>query len=291
MLDKFPIQEIENREKGYPETLKTITKPPQKIFFRGVLPLAGEKCFAIVGTRRASDYGKEAAFNFAKTLSLSGITIVSGMALGIDTWAHKGALSGNGKTIAVLGAGLGESSIYPQENLKLAKEILEKGGGIVSEYIDESPGFKGNFLQRNRLISGLSLGVLVIEAKIKSGALNTASWAKKQNKKVFALPGAVNWPNSRGCHLLIKQGVKLAETPKDILEELGLKTILQRNKTPQGNTEQAIYNCLKNGPLHIDKIIEITKIKSPEALGCMSLMEIQEKVKNFGANIYGLVKN
>ncbi|MDD5750861.1 MAG: DNA-processing protein DprA [Candidatus Pacebacteria bacterium] len=287
-LEKWLIRKIEHSSEEYPSLLGQIAKPAEALYFRGDFLAKDEKCFAIVGTRLASDYGKEIAFSVARDLTRAGLTIVSGMALGIDTWAHKGALENNGRTIAILGAGLGEKTIFPRQNLKLARAILEKNGCLISEYPPEYPAAKFTFLERNRIIAGISEGVLIVEAKIKSGALNTAAWARKQGKKIFAVPGDIHKPNSQGCHLLIKQGARLAESANDILKDLGIpRTIAQesRGSTPE---EQMILDALRKGAADIDKIIEITKLPAQLVSVNLSIMEIDNKVKNLGGNTYAL---
>ena len=282
ILGDFPVKEGKLDIKGFPE----------KIYFRGVLPdltSQQEKYFAIVGTRRTSEYGKEQAFRFAKELSLSGLTIVSGMALGIDTMAHKGALAGSGKTIAILGTGLAEKTIYPQENLRLAKEILEKGGCLISEYTPEQRSFASYFLKRNGLISALSLGVLVIEAKIKSGALNTANWAQKQKKQVFAIPGNITSLNSMGCNLLIQKGAILTQSPKDILNFFKISYDKTYQKINRNQEEMIILKALRAGALTADQIIEKTGLKPEKVLRAISTLELADKVKNLFGNSY--IKN
>jgi len=215
------IKTIKLEDKNYPLLLRKIFNPPKTLYVRGEI-LRNEKCFAIVGTRRCSEYGKDIAFSIARDLSKAGLTIVSGMATGIDTWAHKGTLDANGRTIAVLGTGIDEKTIYPKENIKLSQKILKNKGCLISEYPAETRGTKFSFPERNRIISGLSLGVLVVEANFGSGALITARYAKEQNKKVFTIPGSIHSINSRGCHDLIKKGAKLVENANDILKELSL---------------------------------------------------------------------
>lgn len=286
LLGEFPLKEITLKDENFPGSLKNIPQAPQKLYFRGVLPSKSEKCFAIVGTRRATEYGKEQAFRFAKELSQAGLTIISGLAVGIDTMAHKGALAGSGKTIAFLGTGLSEKTIYPQENLKLAKEILEKGGCLISEYEAEQRSFASYFLKRNGLISALSLGVLVIEAKIKSGALNTASWALKQNKQVFAIPGNITSLNSMGCNLLIQKGALLTQNPKDILNffKISYDKIYQGAK---GSKEELlILKVLQNGALTADQIIEKTDLKPEQVLRVISTLELADSIKNIFGNKY-----
>lgn len=285
-LDVNKIKIVEEKDDNYPDALKIIPDRPKTLYVRGEIK-KDEKCFAIVGTRRCSDYGKEIAFSIAQGLSQAGLTIVSGMARGIDTFAHKGALSNQGRTIAVLGTGLDEKTIYPQENIKLSKEILENHGCLISEYPVGSPGLRGNFPRRNRIISGLSLGVLVVEAKYKSGALITAKLAKKQEKMLFAIPGSIHALNSKGPHLLIKKGAKLVETANDILEELGLFKKTKKG-TIQGKTleQRLILDVLKQGGLHIDKVTEKTKLLPRTISIALSIMEAEGKIKNLGNNVY-----
>ncbi len=282
---KSEIKKIEVGEENYPLLLKKIPNSPKILYCRGEIK-KDEACLAIVGTRRYSRYGKENAFSLAKHLAMAGITIVSGLARGIDTFAHLGALEAGGRTIAVLGTGLDEKSIYPKENLKLAKKILEKGSCLLSEYPTGTPGWKENFPQRNRIISGLSLGVLVIEAKLKSGALITAKWAKIQERKLFALPGSIYSLNSNGPHFLIKKGAKLVENANDILAELKLKPFEKKEIKGKNPEQSLILKILQNGSLTIDEIIEKTNFPSQKVSTILTLMEIEDKVKNLGGNIY-----
>lgn len=288
-LEKYPIQEIHLEDKTYPAKLKEIKTAPKVLYFRGVLPNNQIQCLAIVGTRRASDYGKDIAFRFASELAKNGLTIVSGMALGIDSFAHQGTLDANGKTIAILGTGLSEKNIYPQENLKLAKQILDQDGCLISEYPTEFHGERFTFLQRNRLIAGLSLGVLVIEAKIKSGALNTAHWAKKQQKQIFAIPGSIYSQNSQGCHFLIKSGAILVEKPQDILKALCLKNLFTKQEAIAINPEEKlILGILSQSPANIDQIIEKTNLSSAQISSLLMEMEMADKIRNISGNTYAL---
>jgi len=290
------IKKIKIKDKEYPQLLKKIEHPPGLLYVKGTIPKG--PCFSIVGTRRCSSYGKQIAFKIAKDLAETGLIIVSGMAKGIDTFVHKGCLEGNGKTIAVLGTGLDKNSIYPKENTRLANEIIKKGGCLISEHPSEVPGFKSNFPQRNRIISGLSIGVLIVEAKTKSGALITAKWAKKQNKKIFAVPGSIFSSNSKGPHSLIKNGAILVEKTEDILKKLEFSKKLelsfskrnsnQKQTMPKTLKESIILKILRQGPLHIEKIIEQTDLKPQEILSILAIMEIDGKIKNLGNNIYAI---
>jgi len=276
-------------DKNYPKLLKKIKDAPEVIYYRGELN-PSEQCFAIVGTRRFSSYGKQVALEIAGDLAETGLTIVSGLAPGIDTFAHTAAVERRKRTIAVLGTGLDEKSIYPQSNLKLAQRILETGGCLISEYPPGTRGTQFTFPKRNRIISGLSLGILVVEAKERSGALITAEWAKKQGRKIFAIPGPIHSLNSRGCHYLIKQGAKLVERANDILKELNLPYSTSGVGYLTGGTpeENLILEVLKEGPLYIDKIIEKTKLSAQKVASNLAILEIKGKVKNLGANVYAV---
>ena len=214
------IEEIFIEDKEYPEQLKNIYDPPLKLYVLGNKEILNQKGIAIVGTRKATEYGKKVAFQFAKELCGKGINIISGLAVGIDTYAHMGAIQPKctGKTIAVLGSGLDE--IYPKENIDLAKQIIKSGGCIISEYPIGTKPENLNFPQRNRIISGLSEGVLVVEASEKSGSLITADFALEHGREVFAVPGNIYSNVSRGTNNLIKQGAKLVDNYMDIINEI-----------------------------------------------------------------------
>ncbi len=282
------IKTISIKDSNYPKLLKKIKDPPKILYYSGELK-ADENCFAIVGTRRYSSYGKQVALEMAGDLSEVGLTIVSGLAPGIDTFSHQAVVERKKRTIAVLGTGLDKKSIYPKSNLDLAKEIIENKGCLISEYPSETRGTKFTFPQRNRIISGLSQGVLVIEAKEKSGALITANFAFSQKRKVLAVPGQIYSSNSKGPHLLIKRGAKLVENANDILQELNLPKIT-RPGLVEGETleENLILEILKEEALYIDKIIEKTKIPAAVIASTLAILEIKGKVRNLGSNIYAI---
>jgi DNA processing protein len=203
---------------AYPRALLDIPDPPLMLYVKGRLGLLASPALAVVGSRNATAQGVANAEKFSETLSQGGLTIVSGLALGIDTAAHKGGLSGKGSTVAVIGTGA--DIVYPARNRGLAHQIADDGC-IISEYALGTPAIAANFPRRNRIISGLARGVLVIEAAAQSGSLITARMAGEQGRDVFAIPGSIHSPLSKGCHLLIKQGAKLVESAQDILEEFG----------------------------------------------------------------------
>jgi len=285
-----PIRILKIEDKNYPKLLKEIKEPPKVLYYRGELN-PGDQCFAIVGTRRCSDYGKQVALEMAGDLAEAGLIIVSGLAPGIDTFAHTATVERKKRTIAVLGTGIDEKTIYPQSNLKLAQRILETGGCLISEYPPGTPGSKFTFPQRNRIISGLSLGVLVIEAKEKSGALITANWAKKQGRKIFAIPGLIHSLNSKGPHYLIKNGAKLVENANDILKELNLpagRQVYQKGIIGETLEENLILKALEEEALYVDKIIEKTRLPAATVASTLSILEIKGKVRNLGNNVYAI---
>ncbi|MBU0694284.1 MAG: DNA-processing protein DprA [Candidatus Omnitrophica bacterium] len=218
LISKEKIEVIDIFDENYPSFLKEISYPPLVLYIKGDSGVLNKTLFAIVGTRIPTFYGISMAEDFSCKLSSLGFVIVSGLARGIDTAAHKGAIK-KGETVAVLGSGL--LNIYPGENKKLAQKISEKGA-IISEFPLGEPPLRENFPRRNRIVSGLSRGVLVVEAAIRSGALITARLALEQNREVFALPGKADSPLSKGTHSLIKEGAKLVDSLEDILEELNM---------------------------------------------------------------------
>lgn len=214
------IEEISINNKSYPQELKNIYNPPVKLYALGNIEILNKKGIAIVGSRKATEYGQKVTLKISKELSEKGFNIISGLAKGIDTYAHIGNIVSNnlGKTIAVLGSSI--DNIYPKENRKLAIEIIKKGGCIISEYPIGSKIYPKNFPERNRIISGLSKAVVVVEATEKSGALITADFALEQGREVFAVPGSIFCKNSVGTNFLIKQGANIVTTIDDIIIQL-----------------------------------------------------------------------
>lgn len=276
-LEKEGIDLITINNSLYPLLLKQIPYPPFGIYVKGKLTDSILN-LAVVGTRKPSDYGKIVVQKIIKELISYGIVIVSGLAYGIDTIAHKSALENNGKTIAVLASGL--NKITPVINKKLSSKII-KNGALISEYHPDFPSLKHNFAWRNRIISGLSIGTLVIEAKEKSGALITANFAFQQKRKVFAIPGSIFNENSVGCNNLIKKGAKLITIAEDIIEEID-KSLLKKkieiikNQTNLTENEKLILNFLsKEKPISLDKILEITNLKANEAMVILTELELK----------------
>lgn len=264
LVKKYGLKIMTYEDKDYPENLKNISDPPIILYIKGELRPEDKIAIAIVGSRRASFYGLSCAERFASDLSEQGLTVVSGMAAGIDTYAHKGALKKQGRTIAVMGSGF--EHIYPAQNKELVEEISQNGA-VISEFPLETRPLRQNFPQRNRVISGLSLGVLVVEAARNSGALITADFALEQGREVFALPGKVDSHTSFGTNTLIKQGAKLVSCIDDILEEFNLAIseptqpagLLDKNSPSNlGNEEGNLYDLLSEQPITLDEIAEKT---------------------------------
>ncbi|MBI2010637.1 MAG: DNA-protecting protein DprA [Candidatus Colwellbacteria bacterium] len=254
-------------DSGYPFLLKEIPDPPQKLYCRGELPEAGTPCLALVGTRKASPAGLKLAESMAAELVSAGIVIVSGLAMGIDTAAHEGALKGGGRTVAVLGNGL--NKIYPAQNEKLAEVIIKMGGAVISEYEPDEESFPNHFIERNRIISGLSLGVIVVEAPVYSGALTTARFAAEQGRDVWVVPGPITHPNYVGSHALIRDGATLITKVSEVLEDLGLDSVIEKLNLnlESGSAEEKIVKVITEAEtgLNIDRITELTKLE-PQAL-------------------------
>ncbi len=286
-VNQAQIEIITIKDVAYPRLLKEIYAPPALLYVRGSLKKEDSVAIAIVGTRKISSYGRQITPLLSAALSQSGLTIVSGLAKGIDTLAHQTALQNNGRTIAVLGSGIDQQSIYPPVNKELASSVA-KQGALISEYPPATKPVAGNFPRRNRVIAGLSLGTVVIEAPNKSGALITARDALEQNREVFAVPGHILSPNTAGPHGLIKLGAKLVSQASDIIEELNLTSSFVRQALPRPDNEEEkiILKNLSYQPLHIDKIIKQTRLSTTIVNSTLALMEIKGKVKNIGAGQY-----
>jgi DNA processing protein len=283
---------IRKGQPGYPDLLSHIADPPEQLYCRGNISLLDSFCLGVVGTRKASDYGRQATSDIVGVLAGAGITIVSGLASGIDTAAHRATLDAAGKTIAVFGTGVDDPNIYPKDNLALAHEIIAKDGLLVSEY---EPGVHGQpwmFPMRNRIISGLSRGVLVVEADKISGSLITAKQALEQNRDVFAVPGSIYWPRSVGTNLLIQQGAKPVATASDILESYQMRQELlpEMAVSTEDPVQQSILALLHtNGPMHLDAIGAGAGFEIPRVMAAIALLEIKSSIRHQGGGIYRLV--
>ncbi len=274
-------------DQDYPPLLKQIGNPPLVLFIKGAAEILSLPQMGIVGSRRVSPYGLKHTAAFAGDLARTGLIVTSGLALGVDTLAHRGALSAGGLTVAVMGTGL--SAIYPPGNTRLAAEIVAKGGALISEFPLASGPKAYHFPRRNRIISGLSKGVLVIEAAIRSGSLITAQHATEQGREVFALPGPIQSSLSHGCHALIRQGAKLVETVTDILEELNMSyhpiavefspPLAIMPKTPSG-FEQKIYEQIGATATSLDEIILRSGLTASEVSSILLVLELQGHIQS-----------
>ncbi|MCF6336982.1 MAG: DNA-processing protein DprA [Gammaproteobacteria bacterium] len=273
----------------YPALLKEIPDPPPILFVRGDINLLTQPQLAIVGSRNPSASGSQLAHDFAASLTRHGLTITSGLALGIDAASHQGALNADGKTIAVAGTGL--DRIYPARHRELGHHIAEQGA-LVSEFPPGTPPIASNFPRRNRIISGLSLGVLVIEAALKSGSLITARLASEQGREVFAIPGSIHNPLARGCHMLIQQGAKLTMEISDILEELAplAAFVVEHGGTPSNATpvgepvfsDHPFLEKMGFEPISIDALVERSGLTAEAVSSMLLTLEIQGIVASTG---------
>lgn len=272
-------------ETGYPDLLSEIASPPPLLFVRGDVTLLGDPQLAMVGTRNPTPGGRETAHAFAAHLARCGLAITSGLALGIDAESHRGALAAGGRTIAVIGTG--SDRIYPARHRQLAHEIAESGA-VVSEFPLGTRVLPCNFPRRNRLIAGLSVGTLVTEAAVGSGSLITARLAVDQGREVFAIPGSIHNPMSRGCHMLIRQGAKLVETADDVLEELAavVRGLLAANEAPESDPEARpdgqplpeharLLELMGYDPVSVDTLVERSRLTPAEVSSMLLIMELQ----------------
>lgn len=266
-------------DENYPPLLKEIAAPPTILFASGNISKLASAQLAIVGSRNPSPSGSETAYLFATELAQAGLTITSGLAIGIDSKSHQGAIDAKKITIAVLGTGI--DIIYPRSNLNLAKNIIANEGLLLSEFPIGTPPEAKNFPQRNRIISGLSLGTLVVEATLRSGSLITARYASEQGREVFAIPGSIHNPGARGCHLLIRQGAKLVETVSDILEELNIaKTtpLLTAKCTKTKNNldlkQQKLLECMDFEITPVDILIARSGFTAQEVAATLMSLEL-----------------
>ena len=287
---KMKVEVVTYYSSHYPEMLKETATPPLVLYCKGNIDLLSTECFSVVGTRRATRYGKKITEQFAKQLAQAGFTIVSGLADGIDTVAHRATLAVNGSTIAVLGGGLLE--IYPTSNIDLAKEIEEKGL-LVSEYKPHHKPASFHFPVRNRIIAGMSKGILIPEASLKSGSMHTKEYALEANRDLFVVPGNIDSPQSEGCNSIIKalQGVAVT-SPEDILNsygkvvgKAGFKKPLQLQLTIE---EKLIIDTIGNEEAHYEELLLKTKLDSKNLNSLLTVMQVRGIIKKLPGNLYSL---
>jgi DNA processing protein len=290
-LAQAGVQVLTWDDEAYPPNLRQVYNAPPVLYIRGRLETRDEWAVAVVGTRRATVYGKEAARMLASDLTRAGVTVVSGMAHGIDTIAHQAALEAGGRTVAVFGCGV--DVIYPARNRHLATEIVQRGA-LVSEYPLGTRPEAGNFPPRNRIISGLSLGTVVVESDRGGGALITAGFAAEQGRDVFAVPGSVFARTSRGTNRLIQQGAKMVCDVNDVLEELNLTMVSQqaaaRAVIPDNEDESAVLEHLSAEPKHVDELSRALRLPIARVTSTLALMELKGMVRQVGGMKYVLAR-
>jgi DNA processing protein len=289
-LDSENIKLLFYKQENYPVLLKEIPKFPPLLYYRGTLDTADELCVAVVGSRKITTYGLTVIPDLISPIVDAGVTIVSGMAFGVDSEAHKQSILKNQRTIAVLGGGLDDKSLYPKHHQLLAQEILDAGGALVSEYPIGTPNFKQNFVARNRIISGLSVATVVIECDLESGSLITAKHALDQNRQVFAVPGPIYAEMSKGPNNLIKMGAKLVTEANDILEDLNLKTLPEQKQTQLTflgtPDEMLVLKLLSKQPKNINAIIKESGLEAGKVTSALTFLEMKGRVKNLGGQQY-----
>ena len=287
LLARHKVQAMTWHDPGYPRLLKEIDDLPPVLYVRGE-PLSQEElCIAVVGTRRPTAYGRQVAEELSHGLARSGVTVVSGLARGIDAAAHKAALEASGRTVAVLASGL--DVIYPREHAKLALQISERGA-LVSDYPLGTQPRGDYFPRRNRIMSGLSLGVVVVEGDMQSGAMITARLAAEQNREVFAVPGSIFSPQSRGPNSLIQEGAKLVRNVEDILEELNLSMVPQQLELKEPvaatDTEVTLMRYLTHEPLHVDEVCHRSGLPIATVSSILAMLELKGLARQIGPMSY-----
>ena len=280
---------IELENKLYPKILKNIKKAPKKLYINGNLDILNSNCIAIVGSRKNTKYGEKWCKKFAQEFIKYNLTIVSGMALGIDKIAHKTAIRNGGKTIAVLPSGL--ENIYPEENLELYNEIILNGGCVISEYEPKINASSKNFLERNRIVSGLSLGTVVIEAAYRSGTSVTAKIAKEQGRDVFCIPGSLDNLKSIGTNNLIKEFAKIVTSPKDVINNYNFlhKIVVNSNTLVEEQISEEykkIYSLITDIPININDIAKKSLLELREVSSKLTMLELDGKVVKLPGNMY-----
>ena len=290
-MERFNVSVYTCHDSAYPGRLKEIYDYPPVIYVRGSLIPEDEWSVAVVGTRRATVYGRQVAEEISADLVRNNITVVSGLAKGIDSVAHLSALEAGGRTLAIFASGL--DTVYPAENADLARRIIENGA-LITEYPLGTKPRADNFPRRNRIMSGISLGVLVIEAGESSGAIITANIALEQNREVFAIPGSILSPVSKGTNQLIQDGAKLVRSYWDVLEELNLTAVAQQIEMkvtiPPSDTEALLLGKLGAEPTHIDEVCRLSGLPASTVSSTLAMMELKGQVKQVGGMNYSLAR-
>ena len=290
-MGKNNIQVLTWEDVEYPAHLKEIDQPPPVLYIRGELTAEDAWAVAIVGTRSVSPYGRQVTEELATVLAQNGVTVVSGLARGVDAVAHQAALKAGGRTLAVLGSGV--DKIYPPEHRQMAEKLSQQGA-ILSDYAPGTPPDSANFPPRNRIISGLSMAVVVVEAGDVSGALITAGFAADQGREVFAVPGSVYAPQSRGTNRLIFNGARILLQPTDVLKALDLTRNVERREIrralPANDTEAAVLNFLGAEPIHVDEIRARLGLPIEKISAALTMMELKGMVRQMGGMNYAAIQ-
>ena len=295
-LRQAEAQAIIRGREGYPTLLNEIPDPPHVLFVRGCA-LSDERSVAIVGSRRETRYGRTQAYNIAKELAMHGVTVVSGLARGIDTAAHEGALAGGGRTVAILGNGI--DSVYPPENRELAKRIVDSGGAVMTEFSFGAKPEAFHFPIRNRIISGMSAALLLVEGHARSGTMITAGYAAEQGREVFALPGMVDAPGSAAPLKLLREGAALCACAQDILNNMGWTKDQKSEKPMEPSVEAAeltreqrlIVSHLRSEPLYFEELIERTGLTPDVLTGEIAMLELDGVIESRAGRSYALIRN
>jgi DNA processing protein len=273
---------------GYTQIIGTIANAPKRLWFVGDLPQQRAPTLAIVGSRKPTTYGKDITHRLTYDLASRGVVIVSGLALGIDSLAHRAALEAGGTTIAIMPCGL--DRVYPASHRNLAADIIKNGGALISEYEPGAELYPKNFIGRNRIVSGISDGLLVVEASAKSGTMHTANFALEQGRSVMAIPGPITNPTSEGCHNLLKSGARLITSAQDILDELGLTDTAKQSALPFAATpqEQILLELLGKGIRDGDELQLKSRLRAAEFAQTLTMLEITGKIRPLGGNQWGI---
>ncbi len=283
----------------YPEILKEIYDPPLCLYVRGELPKFDRQTVAVVGSRRMTRYGRLMAKELSESAAYAGWVVVSGLAYGVDAVAHQSTLDVGGITVAVLGGGL--ARVHPQEHIPLARDIIDRGGAVISEFPMTFPVSRQSFPRRNRIVSGLSSAIVVVEADIDSGAMITATIAMEQGRQVFAVPGEATNPQARGCHKLIREGARLTESFNDILDEFEfLPGLAKVKEVPEPYADDDLFRnfdadeskviaYLREGSRHFDDIVMETELSTGELLGVLMRLEVKSAIKQDIGRVYRLL--
>jgi len=283
------IKKVTPDKHKYLSILDHIPRPPENIFFKGSLPVDRMPTVAIVGTRKPTSYGREVAYTLAHELAQKGIIIVSGLALGIDSIAHRAALEAGGTTLAVLGNSV--EQVYPRSHKALAEQIINSGGAILSEYEPPTDPRGYQFLARNRIVSGLSDAIIIVEAAMRSGTLSTATHALEQGREVFVVPGNITSPLSRGCNALLKQGAHPVTCTEDILEVIAPQLLTSQSILPLGNTplESKIIELLQSGIRDGDQLQQQSEVDIVTFNQALTMMELNGLIRALGGNQWTLL--